>query len=245
MAPGAARPRVQADTGARAPDPRRGRGVPPRPGPADAQPFRLAAEPVRRLPRGAVQARRRRVRGVAQDEVVVELRARPPPRRRGTEDPPGQDALSQRGHRGPCRSDRPRRDRPDGGGGRGLGPRARPPRRGRAVDARRPGRRARPAEKGAEGDPRAARALRRRRHPLGGRTELPRPLGSARHSSCRRRAARPGAAGRRDGPRSSGCSRARARAVVLMRWRWEKGLLDRLVEDGALVRPEPGWLAAA
>jgi len=29
------------------------------------------------------------------------------------------------------------------------------------------------------------------------------------------------------------------------RWRWEQGLLDRLVEEGALVRPEPGWLAAA
>jgi hypothetical protein len=29
------------------------------------------------------------------------------------------------------------------------------------------------------------------------------------------------------------------------RWRWEKDLLDRLVEEGALVRPEPGWLAAA
>lgn len=29
------------------------------------------------------------------------------------------------------------------------------------------------------------------------------------------------------------------------RWRWERGLLDRLVEEGALVRPEPGWLAAA
>jgi hypothetical protein len=29
------------------------------------------------------------------------------------------------------------------------------------------------------------------------------------------------------------------------RWRWENGLLDRLVEEGALVRPEPGWLSAA
>jgi hypothetical protein len=29
------------------------------------------------------------------------------------------------------------------------------------------------------------------------------------------------------------------------RWRWEADLLDRLVDEGALVRPEPGWLAAA
>ncbi len=29
------------------------------------------------------------------------------------------------------------------------------------------------------------------------------------------------------------------------RWRWEPDLLDRLVEEGALVRPEPGLLAAA
>ena len=28
------------------------------------------------------------------------------------------------------------------------------------------------------------------------------------------------------------------------RWRWEPDLLDRLVEEGALTRPEPGWLAA-
>jgi hypothetical protein len=28
------------------------------------------------------------------------------------------------------------------------------------------------------------------------------------------------------------------------RWRWEQGLLDRLVEEGSLLRPEPGWLAA-
>lgn len=27
-------------------------------------------------------------------------------------------------------------------------------------------------------------------------------------------------------------------------WRWEEGLLDRLVDDGRLVRPEDGWLAA-
>ena len=29
------------------------------------------------------------------------------------------------------------------------------------------------------------------------------------------------------------------------RWRWEKGLVDRLVDDGRLERPEPGWLAVA
>jgi hypothetical protein len=29
------------------------------------------------------------------------------------------------------------------------------------------------------------------------------------------------------------------------RWRWERGLLDRLVDEGALVRPESGWLTAA
>jgi hypothetical protein len=28
------------------------------------------------------------------------------------------------------------------------------------------------------------------------------------------------------------------------RWRWEDGLIDRLVEAGELTRPEPGWLAA-
>ena len=28
------------------------------------------------------------------------------------------------------------------------------------------------------------------------------------------------------------------------RWRWENGLIDRLVEAGELTRPEPGWLAA-
>jgi len=29
------------------------------------------------------------------------------------------------------------------------------------------------------------------------------------------------------------------------RWRWEADLLDRLVEEGALWRPEPGWLATS
>jgi len=28
-------------------------------------------------------------------------------------------------------------------------------------------------------------------------------------------------------------------------WRWEEDVLERLVDSGALVRPEPGWLAAA
>jgi hypothetical protein len=28
------------------------------------------------------------------------------------------------------------------------------------------------------------------------------------------------------------------------RWRWDDELVDRLVDDGRLVRPEPGWLAA-
>jgi hypothetical protein len=28
-------------------------------------------------------------------------------------------------------------------------------------------------------------------------------------------------------------------------WRWESGLVDRLVEEGRLARPEPGWLALA
>ena len=28
-------------------------------------------------------------------------------------------------------------------------------------------------------------------------------------------------------------------------WRWEDGIVDRLVEDGVLVRPEPGWLCVA
>jgi hypothetical protein len=29
------------------------------------------------------------------------------------------------------------------------------------------------------------------------------------------------------------------------KWRWEDGLIDRLVSAGQLVRPEPGWLATA
>jgi hypothetical protein len=29
------------------------------------------------------------------------------------------------------------------------------------------------------------------------------------------------------------------------RWRWEDGLIERLVDEGALLRPEPDWLAAA
>jgi hypothetical protein len=28
------------------------------------------------------------------------------------------------------------------------------------------------------------------------------------------------------------------------RWRWKDGLIDRLVEEGELIRPEPGWLAS-
>jgi hypothetical protein len=28
-------------------------------------------------------------------------------------------------------------------------------------------------------------------------------------------------------------------------WRWDDGLLDRLVDEGRLVRPEPGWVAVA
>jgi hypothetical protein len=28
-------------------------------------------------------------------------------------------------------------------------------------------------------------------------------------------------------------------------WRWDDGLIDRLIDDGRLVRPEPGWLTAA
>lgn len=29
------------------------------------------------------------------------------------------------------------------------------------------------------------------------------------------------------------------------RWRWEVGLVERLIDEGALMRPEAGWLAAA
>jgi hypothetical protein len=28
------------------------------------------------------------------------------------------------------------------------------------------------------------------------------------------------------------------------RWRWREDLIERLVEEGRLVRPSPGWLAA-
>jgi len=35
-----------------------------------------------------------------------------------------------------------------------------------------------------------------------------------------------------------------ARRWFSWRWRWDEELVDRLVEDGELIRPEPGWLAA-
>ena len=41
------------------------------------------------------------------------------------------------------------------------------------------------------------------------------------------------------------CPEREPRRWFSWRWRWEDGLVDSLVEEGRLVRPEPGWLAEA
>jgi hypothetical protein len=41
------------------------------------------------------------------------------------------------------------------------------------------------------------------------------------------------------------CPEREPRRWFSWRWRWDDGLVNRLVDDGRLVRPEPGWLAVA
>ena len=67
---------MPSDAGPRARLARRSRGVPARPGAADADGRLRAAEPVRGLPRGAVRAGQAGLRAVAADEVPLVRRAR-------------------------------------------------------------------------------------------------------------------------------------------------------------------------
>ena len=41
------------------------------------------------------------------------------------------------------------------------------------------------------------------------------------------------------------CPEAEPECWFSWKWRWEDGLIDRLVGEGSLIRPAPGWLAAA
>ena len=80
---------------------RRGGGVPARPRPADANRRLRAAEPLRRLPRGAVRAGQARLRPVAAHEVPVVRRARRA-RPRDPGDPPGQEPAGRARDRRGC-----------------------------------------------------------------------------------------------------------------------------------------------
>src|SRR4051794_34643772 len=211
-APAATSLRVPADTGPRAPLTRRGGGVPARPRPPDANRRQRAAEPLRRLPRGAVRAGQTGVRSVAAHEVPVVRRARRS-RLRDPDDSPGQEPADRArdGTRArpalPSRAREPRR-RPAGA----------PPRRGRAIRARRPAARARAGAQRAEAPARAARALRcvgGAEHRLRGPApahERARALGSALPGGGRGR--RAGRARRCRG--AGGGGRARAGAVALV-----------------------------
>src|SRR2546427_5342584 len=75
-APPAAPSRLPAHAQSRAANTRRGGGVPRRPRRADPDAGLAAAEPLRRLSRGAVQERLARVRLVAKDEVRLGIPAR-------------------------------------------------------------------------------------------------------------------------------------------------------------------------
>ena len=106
-------------------------------------------------------------------------------------------------------------------------------------------RRARARTPRAEGDPRAARALRRPRRPLGGRAERALPLGPARRRPGLRRAADLGELVVAAVEAAVVVPEREPRRWFSWRWRWREDLIERLVEEGRLVRPRPGWLAAA
>ena len=106
---------------------------------------------------------------------------------------------------------------------------------------------ARAEAEGAEGDPLAARALRRGRRPrfFAGRRRLGHASSRAgiRSTPSRRRA------GGLDelvvaGVRAAVvCPEREPKRWFSWTWRWEDGLVDRLVDEGDSSGPEPGWLA--
>src|SRR5438132_1542844 len=131
-APRATRLRVQADARPGARVARRGRGVLARPRPADADGRLGAAQPLRRLPRGAVRTREPGLRPVAADEVPLVRRARRARLRHPQHSPREESARDARGC-APARPALPRRART--AGGRSA---ARPSRGGGASEARAP-----------------------------------------------------------------------------------------------------------
>ena len=151
--------RVPADSRPGARLARRRRVVPARPRAADPNGGLRAAEPLRRLPRGAVRAGQARLRPVAAHQVPVVRRARRA-RLRDARDPRGQEPVDLARDGATARPALPRRAR---------APRGRrapaSPGRGRAVGARRPAARAGPGAEGATAAARPARALRRARRP--------------------------------------------------------------------------------
>ena len=219
---------------------RRGRGVPPRPRAADADGGLCAAEPVRRLPRGAVCTLEAGLRPVAAHEVSVVRRARRAwlSRSRGAS---GQEPARHARGRALVRSLVPRRAR-----AARRRRAAAAPGRGGPVGARGRASRARPRAQGAEADAGSARALRGARLPerrVRGAAPAHEPalaLGSALSGG--------GAGGGLDElvVRAVGAVVLAPEAEV-PRWFawWEDGLVQRLVEDGRLASPEPGWLAAS
>src|SRR4051812_44086264 len=155
----AARLRVPPDAGPGARFARRGRGVPHRPRAPDADRGLGVAEPVRRLPRGAVRTVEARLRPVAADEVPVVRRARRA-WLSGSRGAPRQEPARHGRGRAPGRSPLPRRAR--------AARRRRAaaiPGRGGPVGARGRAARARASPNGAEAAAGAARTLRGARLP--------------------------------------------------------------------------------
>src|SRR3989454_2496639 len=117
-APPAPPSRLPAHARPRAANARRGRGVPRRPRRVHLNAGLDAAEPLRRVSRGAVQERLARIRLVAKDEVRLGVPTRGAAGRARAEGASGKGlALSSRGDAG-HRPARPRRARGGRGGGR-------------------------------------------------------------------------------------------------------------------------------
>ena len=219
---------------------RRGGGVPARPRLADPHGRQRAAEPVRRLSRGAVRAVEPRVRPVAADEVPVVRRAR----RARLRDPvraPREEPARLAGGRAPARPALPRRARAARRRSATAAPRG-----GRAVGARRSAAGARARAEGAEAP---AGPLERCGALVSRSIVYEEPH---RHTSLLSRWDQVYPEPAAGGGLAELVVRAVQAAVLapeaeVSRWfAWsEDGLADRLVEEGQLVRPEPGWLAAS
>ena len=175
-----------------------------------------------------------------------------PRRRVRPEDPPREAHPRHRAGRGAARPDSPERARADALGGGRLGAAARSSRRRRAVRGRGSARGAQAVIEGAQGryEPHSSGAASwsaghspSRRRPKG-RTRARRssPAGTRCIRSHRRAAAR--GPDRRGGARGRRAPERQAYRWFSWIWLYRRTLVDDLVADGRLWRPEPDWVTA-